>query len=912
MSIITLGSTDKPAQPVPPHLLPYAKTQSGNGRIHRLIYHLLDVGQVALLLWRRVLSPAARQQYAGFLALDEEAAGSFLAFVAALHDLGKASPAYQAKYERYAPPSLRRDLAAAGLRLSGYSLTTMQAPHGIVSTWALQRLLPDEMGLERRFARKLARAVGGHHGAWPAPYATDGLSDDAEWAGVRARLFAEVRAVFAPAAAGVPPPAAMSAFLAWFSGFVSVADWLGSIDDYEGEAFFPFEDGAVPAAVYAQRAAAQAEHALWCLGWLGWRAQGHQATFGEMFPEIEQPRPVQEAVIAAGSVMPPALLILEAPTGIGKTEAALYLADTWLQAGGGGGLYVAMPTMATSNQMFGRTRRFLAGRYPDVLVNLHLLHSQAAWDGPLGALRLSSIEDEKDGATGQGRVAAMAWFNQQRKRALLAPFGVGTVDQLLLAVLQTKHFFVRLFGLAHKVIVFDEVHAYDTYMNTLFHRLLAWLGQMGTSVIVLSATLPNATRRALIAAYTGQSDTPTAAPYPALTLAAAGRVEVMELPAPRDEPLALDWSLGRAPEEIAAYLMRELAGGGCAAVICNTVRRAQEVYRALQAAAVVPPKDLILFHARFPSVRREAIERDVLARFGKERLENPPVRAIVVATQVIEQSLDLDFDVMITDLAPVDLLLQRAGRLHRHDRPSRPPLPRRLTICRPDESDGVPLFTKGDVYDAWLMHRTYALLRGRGAINLPSATRMLIEGVYDPAIASDVGAAWQVAIDAAWAEMDGQTRAAEFKAAVALVVAPAEDVLGQGNIALEEDNPGIHQAFQARTRDIDPGVSLVCLHRRGDRVTLDAAAGSPAVDLSRAPNRDTVGQLLRRTITIHNRGVVFRLLDETLPAAWRETSALRHHRLALFENDEYSPPGANFRLRLSDELGLEILFEEAK
>lgn len=909
MSIVTLGLTDKAAEQVPRHLLPYAKTQVGSDRVHRLLYHLLDVGQMALVLWRRVLATAARRQLARSLALDETEAGRFLAFIAALHDLGKASPAYQAKY---APPSLRSNLAAAGLRLSGYSLTTMQAPHGVVSTWALQRLLPDELGLERRFAKKLARAVGGHHGAWPAPYATDGLSDDAEWADVRARLFADVRAVFAPVApVAAPPRAEMSAFLTWFSGLVSVADWLGSIDDYEGEPFFPFEDEVVPAADYTRRAVAQAEHALRRLGWLGWQARGQPATFGEMFPEIEQPRPIQEAVIAAGpAVQPPALLILEAPTGIGKTEAALYLADTWLQAGGGSGIYVAMPTMATSNQMFDRTRRFLASRYPDDLVNLHLLHSQAAWDGPLGALRLSSIDDEE---TGQGRVAAMAWFNQQKKRALLAPFGVGTVDQSLLAVLQTKHFFVRLFGLAHKVIIFDEVHAYDTYMNTLFHRLLAWLGQIGTSVIVLSATLPNATRRALVAAYTGQPDTPADAPYPALTLAAAGRAaEVRPLPAPQDDPLALDWSLGRVPEEIAMYLAQELAGGGCAAVVCNTVRRAQEVYRALQTAAVVPPKDLILFHARFPPVRRETIESDVLARFGKERPDNRPARAVVVATQVIEQSLDLDFDVMITDLAPVDLLLQRAGRLHRHDRPARPPLPRRLTICRPDERDGVPMFTKGDVYDAWLLHRTYALLRGRDAIALPSETRPLIEGVYDAAIAGDVGAAWQAAIDAARQDMEGGERAASFKAAVALVAAPAEDVLGQANVALQEDNPGVHHAFQARTRDIDPGVSLVCLHRRGEQMTLDAAAGSPAVDLSRAPNRDTVRELLRRTITIHNRGVVFRLLDETLPAAWQEASALRHHRLALFENGEYAPPGANFRLRLGDELGLEVLFEEAQ
>ena len=374
-----MNPIDESDQPVPRYVLPYAKTQRHTDRIHRLIYHLLDVGQVALVMWQRALAPAARGRHAALLDMDEEAAGRFLAFVAALHDLGKASPAYQNKY---APSPLRRDLEAAGLRLGGYSLKTMDAPHGVVSAWALERLLPDAMGLERRFAKKLARAVGGHHGVWPTPFATDGLSDDDAWADVRARLFADVHAVFDPPAPAVSSPAAQrNAFLTWFSGFVSVADWLGSIDQYDGEKFFPFEDAVVPTAAYAERAATQAERALSRLGWLGWQPTGRLVTFAAMFPATPQPRPVQAAVIAAAeTAAPPALLILEAPTGIGKTEAALYLADTWLQAGGGG-LYVAMPTMATSNQMFDRTRRFLAGRYPDDLVNLHLLHSQAAWDG---------------------------------------------------------------------------------------------------------------------------------------------------------------------------------------------------------------------------------------------------------------------------------------------------------------------------------------------------------------------------------------------------------------------------------------------------------------------------------------------------------------------------------------------------
>lgn len=897
---------EKSAPPLPPHLIPYAKTERGGGqRVHRLLYHLIDVGHVALMLWQEAISQAARRHVAAFLGLGEEEAGRFVAFIAALHDLGKAGPAYQ---DKYAPSTLRQDLERASLLRRGYGLKTMQAYHGVVTTWALadKGLLITGLGLQPRFATKVAQAAGGHHGVWPGAGAWSELDDDKEWDGVRADLFWELKALFSPpAATPKPDKTALNAFLVWISGFISVADWVGSIEDY-----FPLEDGYLHTRRYAQRARQQAQTALKELGWLGWQPRKELLAFQEMFPFPA--RPLQQAVIEAGmSLAPPALLILEAPTGIGKTEAALYLADTWLQASGVRGLYVAMPTQATSNQMFGRTRRFLETRYPNDLVNLHLLHGQALWSEAMQEITLHTVGEDNEGT-----VAAMSWFDRQRKRTLLAPFGVGTVDQALLSILQTRHFFVRLFGLGHKVVLFDEVHAYDTYMNELFYRLLAWLRALNVSVIILSATLPAATRNRLIEAYTGQPapDERSPAGYPAVTVAGSDRPpKFIALPAPPPFQLGITWC---ERNEVVSWLREELVEGGCAVVICNTVRRAQEVYQSLSDAEIVSPDNLILFHARFPPVWRQEIEASVLARFGPPMGNEPdrvrPYRAIVVATQVVEQSLDLDFDVMVSDHAPIDLLLQRAGRLHRHDRGPRRHA-RRLVLVRPEMNGSLPHFTPADVYEPHVLLRSFAALLGRDHVVLPADTPLLIEAVYGPleeAFSPDQ--IWHQALVSSYTEMTNEQREVASRAAQALVREPGDARLLTLSIAgLEEDDPTVHATFRAQTRDIDPGVTLVCLHKHGDRVTLDPDPQGSSVALETAPDRDLARALLQRAVTVHQRDVIRHFLEAPVPAGWREHGALRYTRAAVFEGGICQLPGTNITLTLSRELGLGVHKEVA-
>jgi CRISPR-associated endonuclease/helicase Cas3 len=542
------------------------------------------------------------------------------------------------------------------------------------------------------------------------------------------------------------------------------------------------------------------------------------------------------------------------------------------------------------------------------LVNVHLIHSQARWRADMQALRLETFDDRQGGT-----LAAMAWF-LPHKRSLLAPFGVGTVDQALLSVLQARHFFVRLFGLSRKTVVFDEVHAYDTYMTTIFQRLLGWLRAVGTSVVILSATLPARTRRELLEAYTGMPDVRLPdVPYPTISWAMQGQTGVVPLEAPVNRTVLIEW-VDRDPDTIVDHLARELRQGGCAAVICNTVRRAQEVYQALRDANIVPEQGLILFHARFPFAWRDQIEMGILSRFGKQG--NRPRKAIVVATQVIEQSLDLDFDLMVSDLAPADLILQRIGRLHRHEPNHRPQTlaTARLLLAVPSDEHGVPDFDRDVyVYERYVLLRSYLALRGRKQVILPEETEHLIEAVYgdgEPPVA-DLTPALATALETARQRMQRHEEEHVYKARTKLIPDPqADNLLAQRKPLLEEDSPELHQAFQALTRLIPPGVSLVCLHRTTAGLTLEPNGSGSIVDLSQPPSSELTEQLARYTVTVTNWSVVEYFQAQPVPKGWRDHPLLSNHRAAVFSHGACALAGAPYTLRLCRERGLEIEKEE--
>ena len=878
---------------------------------HPLLCHLLDVGAAAEQLWTTCLPASAKAWFARQLGLEVESAGRWAIFFAALHDWGKASPAFQTR-DRFAKP----------------------AKHGTISTFLLESgLQQTPFNLPRDVAVRLAVVAGGHHGVFPLAVDTKQVRYDKDQAGTgrwkehQRWLLGEITRLLDTV--GTPRPNRLTnAGAVWLAGFISVADWIGSNQDY-----FPYAapEGVIPhdfsADAYVTKAREQAARAIAALGWGSWPGQSDLRTFADLFPDIDSPNAMQEEVVRLAKALDePFLVIIEAPMGLGKTEAALFLADHANVTLGMRGHYLALPTQATSNQMFSRDTDFLQNRYPSQVVNTQLLHGHAALSSDFKALRENErrylqeidIPDDQDRGfdNAEPGVIAAEWFTY-RKRGLLAPFGVGTIDQALLSVLQTKHFFVRLLGLAGKTVVFDEVHAYDAYMLVLLERLLGWLAALGCSVVLLSATLPAARRESLLRAWSGPTtvEEPLASTppisYPAITWRGEERGGAIGFDAPT-KSVRLRWlsadERGDHPQ-LAEALRTALRDGGCAAVICNTVRRAQEMYAFLRDA--LPETEVSLFHARFPYEERMALEEAALRQFGKP-IENPnrPHRAVLVATQVIEQSLDLDFDLMVTALAPGDLVLQRSGRLHRHTLPDPRPRPAPLAIpelwlLAPPESGGLPAFPKPDryVYDEHILLRSWLALRPLQELDTPARVSPLIEAIYDDTrpCPSD----GPPGLPTLWAETRHrllQRRADDESKACRVAVYPPgsseRGFLTQRNQGLEEDNPELHESFQALTRLGEPNITAICL--TPEEMARLCPRDDDAIHRAEA--------LLKRSLNLTHRGVVPVLASDASyqPEPWKRTALLRYCRLVeLKEGGEATIGG--FRLRLDPKLGVEVV-----
>ena len=903
----------------------WAKTnRENNGQTHPLICHLIDVGECILALWKDGLSQQTRITFSDLLGVDIDKTGNLLAFWGSLHDLGKAAPGFQRKYLPIIPILEKEGFVFPTPALSA-------APHGIMSTWAVMELLPSETGLSKKDARKIAFALGGHHGAWPtndrlqSPALQNSDKGTGRWDEARREIFLTLKEIYQPVQTVILPAeeenqAELNTFLTLFSGLVSVADWIGSMAEH-----FPFAVNVLPLN-YVAKSRLLAGIALNDLGWIGWQPDGRNLSFAEMFPQASIPRDIQAHTIEAGMKMDlPALVILEAPTGIGKTEAALYLANNWLEKCQGKGIYIAMPTQATSNQMYERFVDFLQNRYPDQNITTHLVHGMALLEEAWDTRRQMGVAQD-DGSL-SGNVNAESWF-LPRKRTMLSPFGVGTVDQALMSVLQTNHFFVRMFGLGQKVVIFDEVHAYDTYMSTLFQRLLRWLRSIGTSVILLSATLPDSTRHELVRAWMGdQQITLQEVPYPRLTTVSAGNVACLPLPSPQASKITLTW-IGQTPEQIADHLAEKIKLGGCIAIICNRVQRAQEIYAAIKARELVDPQNLILFHARFPFQWREIIEKRVLSIFGKHKdhpnQPNPdrPRRAIVVATQVIEQSLDLDFDYMITDLAPVDLLLQRAGRLHRHRhndlfRPEGLHISK-LAIALPELRDALPNFALDSfVYDDSTLLRTWQTLHELNQLVLPEQTAALIESVYGSGLDETLfSSGFSQALKRSDLKNKKQLAVGIEQALSRLIRYPEDEfLLTRTTKQLEEDDSQVGATFRALTRLAEPGVALICLHETTAGIALEPDGLGAPVLFDKIPNGHLTRQLLRRVVNVQRRDIVnyFTGQTEGMGLEWAKSAALRFHYSVVFDkNGEFHPVGSKFMLKISQEVGLQIIAVEDK
>lgn len=720
---------------------------------HLLTYHSLDVAAVGTLL--PSVYPRLFAELALKLELTTDSLRALLARLLLLHDAGKFATAFQCLNaplfrhqfgpdKKPKPYGQRHD--TLGFVLWRDALHTQ-----------VQSISPELAATLDRFARP----AFGHHGLPPQEHAHGGTRP------LRLNTFFDEDDVAAAIALvldgfailpqlGQLPPIRREQNKAYrhaswrVAGLCTLADWLGSNQDYfrfcqEPRALADYwNDIALPSAEQGLAAADL--------------SPARSRPFGgiaALFPFVQRPTALQEHAATIELPAGPTLWIIEDLTGAGKTEAALTLAHRLIAAGRADGMYVALPTMATANAMYARVGDAYRHMYDErTLPSLVLAHSARHLSD---AFRHSAgVQPQPHYESDSAEITAGAycnrWLADSGKKALLAEVGVGTIDQALLGVLQVRHQSLRLLGLQRKILILDEVHAYDAYTGRLLQQLVEEHARGGGSAILLSATLPAGTKRDLVNAFgrgiEGETDSgvgTTSDRFPLVTSVSRVGTSSFQFAKEPERTRHTTVSFVHEYEVCLQTIERAAKSGKCVCWVRNTVGDAKQALRDLVELGVAS-ETVTLFHSRFAMIDRARIEDDVIATFGKESGSAQRAGRVLVATQVVEQSLDLDFDIMVSDLAPIDLLIQRAGRLMRHRRTT--------TGDRTDGQDqrGTPMLTvfappfeqqptkewpplpfkgTGAVYRhievLWL---TQSLLRERGGWMLPDDARALVEYVY--------------------------------------------------------------------------------------------------------------------------------------------------------------------------------------
>ncbi|WP_051013828.1 CRISPR-associated helicase/endonuclease Cas3 [Pararhodospirillum photometricum] len=720
---------------------------------HPALYHALDVAACVEALLKA--DPGREALWAATLGVERETARAVAVCCAAVHDLGKLSAPFQIKVPALWPSCL------------GQPASPPSPSHDTAGWLWWQAKAPSEA----TSLAPLMRAAFGHHGE--PPHKSDDLSPlrlAMAFPPAASEVAAEfVRWVFQTLPQRPIPVlredrATAASFL--LAGLVTLGDWLGS-----SQTWFEYTAPDLTWGAYWAKAQAQAQKAVAAAGL---QPALSAARLGYTDLGIDKP-PTPLQAWAQDVALPegPLLVVLEDLTGSGKTEAALMLAHRLIASGRAQGLYFALPTQATANALFDRLARVIRAFFaPDTTPSLALTHGDRAMHpgfraalnrgAALGFEASQKRQEKPEGDTVadiSAEAQCAAWVGEDRRLSFLADIGAGTLDQALLAILPARHAAVRRWGLLGKVLILDEIHAYDAYMGEEIIALIEAHAAEGGHTLLLSATLPQNRRRALEEAFHRGTSTPRPAsrgfgaagqalaakfahppkppPPPPEGFPRAGVVsadhQTADFPPPwpariRRLPVKRVDSIDQALAQVAAAAR----AGQAVLLLRNTVDEALSSHAALRALGLEP----WLFHARFALGDRQNIERRVMETFGRESTPEQRRGQILVATQVVEQSLDLDFDALFTDLAPIDLLIQRAGRLWRHLRALRHGAPV-LHVIAPERSDPaawvrhLPPGTAAVYQDLGVLWRTAETLEAEGALDLPERARTLIDAVYD-------------------------------------------------------------------------------------------------------------------------------------------------------------------------------------
>lgn len=692
-----------------------------------------------------------------------------LAYIAALHDIGKFGIGFQNK--ALARPPFIGGHVSEVMALFGND--------GYEETQRLVEALPLEAmsawGEDEEATVRLLAATICHHGR---PYRAGGARDPRNWRPSRELdPFEGIESLARRALDWFDIEStdrddrlpAGASFHHAFSGIVMLADWLGSDD-----AFFAYDmpgDG--------QRIALARLRAATILGRMGLDPKEARSALGRDKPDFSRvsafaPRPMQSACLDLPPAERGSLAVLEAETGSGKTEAALARFVRMFHAGLVDGLYFALPTRTAATQIHRRVVEAVAHAYcepatrpPVVLAVPGYLAVDDVTGQRLARFEVLWNDDDKE------RYRYRGWAAESGKRYLAGSIVVGTIDQTLLSSLMVGHAHLRASALLRHLLVVDEVHASDVYMTRILENVLRRHLEAGGHALLMSATVGSAARQRLMATVDPGQQLPDLEsaclqPFPAISHGEVGHpntlIEVESTAKPKRVEAVVVPAIDE-PERIAHLALDAAAAGAKVLVIRNTVTGCLATQAALEAIAAAKGQEAVLFrcsglvaphHARFAKEDRTLLDIALEGAFGKER---EPGGCVVVATQTVQQSLDLDADLLMTDLCPMDVLLQRVGRLHRHTRAQRPvgfesphaivlvPAERDLSgkIGRGGQARG--RHGVGSVYDDLrILEATWRSLERSSTIEIPTMNRELVERTTHPealaAIVAELGDSW--------------------------------------------------------------------------------------------------------------------------------------------------------------------------
>lgn len=922
--------------------------KSGNNGVFTwlpLKQHLRDCLNISGLLWEHWLCEGQKNNIIKSLYLDEAVDGNedlcgdfdfnrehiakkLVMFLAAVHDLGKATPAFQVKssfghtsrdLDEYLLDKLE-NAGLAGVKTLSLANPT-KTPHALASQVILQK---------NGVNTDIANIVGGHHGkpskldqsvevhwlAYPNNYHQGSKEDSivsVKWSDTQKEILNWALAESGFKDKKCLPKISLPAQVILMALLI-MADWIASNEEY-----FPLINIDDDGFAIDQKERIEEGFRKWfkTSKWEPSTCYDVNTLYRNHFNF--EPRVIQRDFIEIiHDCKKPSIFILEAPMGIGKTEAALVAAEQLAAMTGRSGLFFGLPTQATSNGVFTRLKDWLNNICNTSKENksLQLIHAKAALNDDFNDLKeLSKIYSEDELITNQ-------WFSG-RKTRILDDFVVATVDHFLLLALKQKHLALRHLGLSRKVIIIDEVHAYDSYMSQYLYRAISWMGVLEVPVIILSATLPGDKRQQLLEAYIrGQgkkirhisglgTELKKCQAYPLISYLDGNEVKRSVSETTQKQVVV---EIKKLENEDFLYVLDAcLASGGVVGIIVNTVNRAQRLAEKL--ISLYAKDEIEVLHSSFIASDRIEKEKNLLASIGKKAKR--PERRIIVGTQVIEQSLDIDFDVLFSDLAPMDLLIQRIGRLHRHERLDRVKAHLK-PVCYVMGASPVFDFEKGStfVYGAYLLMRTQMYLPP--FIELPKDISPLVQRVYMPdeeldreEKIADLDPELRRAYDEAKKSMERNIKTKEERARAFLLEKPNRKAnlqnWSQNDVTVSSD-----EQANAQVRDIEDSIEVILVKKCGDGYSF----WQEDSDISRRISETSISKKLA-TQTIRLPAVLSKgyIIDKSIAelesfnskylANWQENAGLKGSLgIILDENNSFELNG--WTLRYSSEYGISM------